>query len=86
MSENTQTSPATAGGFAGDPGAALTVTGSGSCCGSPAQAVGSILPPAGQSPTTGPCCGSQQAAEAAGSCCGTEAKTEAVTTGQGCCG
>ena len=43
MSENTQTNPATTGGFAGDPAAALAVTGSGSCCGSRAQAVGSIL-------------------------------------------
>ncbi|MGC5305454.1 hypothetical protein [Micromonospora zamorensis] len=86
MSENTQAAPATAGGFAGDPGAALAVTGSGSCCGSPAQAVGSILPPTGQESNPGPCCGSQQAAEEASSCCGTEAKTEAVSTGQGCCG
>ncbi|WP_200207780.1 hypothetical protein [Micromonospora coerulea] len=86
MSENTQTAPATTGGFAGDPAAALAVTGSGSCCGSPAQAVGSILPPAGEALTAGPCCGTAQAAEAAGSCCGTEPKTEAVNAGQGCCG
>ncbi|MFI7491386.1 hypothetical protein ACIBXA_23665 [Micromonospora echinaurantiaca] len=81
MSENTQT----AGGFAGDPAAALAVTGSGSCCGSPAQAVGSILPPAGTSATAGPCCGTPDAAAAAGSCCGAEAKADAVTAGQGCC-
>ncbi|MFI2649156.1 hypothetical protein [Micromonospora fulviviridis] len=86
MSENTRTTPATTGGFAGDPAAALAVTGSGSCCGSPAQAVGSILPPAGGEPTAGACCGTREAAAAAGSCCGAEAKTEAVNAGQGCCG
>lgn len=84
MSENTQRA---AGGFTGDPAAALAVTGSGSCCGSPAQGVGSILPPAGETAATGgPCCGTQRAAEAADSCCGTTAKADAVRTGQGCCG
>ncbi|MEV4483138.1 hypothetical protein [Micromonospora coxensis] len=82
MSENTQTT----GGFAGDPAAALRVTGSGACCGSPAQAVGAILPPAGEAASTGPCCGTREAAEAAGSCCGTQAKADAVAAGQGCCG
>jgi hypothetical protein len=82
MSENTQT----AGGFTGDPAAALAVTGSGACCGSPAQAVGSILPPAGGAATAGPCCGSQQAADVAGSCCDPQAKGDAVSAGQGCCG
>ncbi|MGS2618263.1 hypothetical protein ACVCAH_27610 [Micromonospora sp. LZ34] len=82
MSENIQTT----GGFAGDPAAALAVTGSGACCGSPAQAVGSILPPAGASGTAGPCCGTQEAAAAAGGCCGAEAKATAVDAGQGCCG
>lgn len=82
MSENTRTT----GGFLGDPAAALTVTGSGSCCGSPAQAVGSILPPAGETATAGPCCGTQEAAQAAGSCCGTQARADAVAAGQGCCG
>ncbi|MCM0674834.1 hypothetical protein NCC78_09040 [Micromonospora phytophila] len=86
MSENTQTTLSTTGGFAGDPAAALAVTDSGSCCGSPAQPVGSILPPAGQAATAGPCCGTRQAAEAVGSCCGAEAKAEAVNAGQGCCG
>ncbi|MFG3702259.1 hypothetical protein ACGF5C_30870 [Micromonospora sp. NPDC047620] len=82
MSESTQTT----GGFAGDPAAALWVTGSGACCGSPAQAVGSILPPPGEAASAGPCCGTQVAAQAAGSCCGTQAKADAVATGQGCCG
>ncbi|MGW4498247.1 hypothetical protein ACWENR_06465 [Micromonospora sp. NPDC004336] len=80
MSENTQT----AGGFAGDPTAALAVTGSGSCCGSPAQAVGSVLPPAGGTATVGGCCGTAEAAQVVGSCCGTE--TGAPTAAQGCCG
>ncbi|PWU46018.1 hypothetical protein DLE60_24575 [Micromonospora globispora] len=82
MSENTRTT----GGFLGDPEAALAVTGSDSCCGSPAQAVGSILPPAAETATAGPCCGTQEAAEAAGSCCGTQARADAVAAGQGCCG
>lgn len=82
MGENTQTT----GGFAGDPTAALRVTGSGACCGSPAQAVGSILPSAGEAASAGPCCGTQEAAQPAGSCCGTQAKADAAATGQGCCG
>ncbi|MEV5692528.1 hypothetical protein [Micromonospora globbae] len=82
MSENIQTT----GGFAGDPAAALAVTGSGSCCGSPAQAVGAILPPAGEAATAGGCCGTAEAAHAAGSCCDAEAKADAITAGQGCCG
>ncbi|MFG2169283.1 hypothetical protein [Micromonospora chersina] len=81
MSENTST----AGGFTGDPAAALQITGSGACCGSPAQAVGGILPPAGETTSGDPCCGTRQAAQAAGSCCGTEAKADAIATGQGCC-
>jgi hypothetical protein len=81
MSENT---PA-AGGFTGDPAAALEITGSGACCGSPAQAVGGILPPAGETASSDPCCGTRQAAQAADSCCGTEAKADAIAAGQGCC-
>lgn len=81
MSENTTV----AGGFAGDPTAALQVTGSGACCGSPAQAVGGILPPAGTSASADPCCGTRQAAQVADSCCGTEARADAVATGRGCC-
>ncbi|MFF4894479.1 hypothetical protein [Micromonospora chersina] len=81
MSESTST----AGGFIGDPAAALQITGSGACCGSPAQAVGGILPPAGETASGDPCCGTRQAAQAAASCCGTEAKADAIATGQGCC-
>ncbi|SCL35061.1 hypothetical protein GA0070624_5158 [Micromonospora rhizosphaerae] len=83
MSQNT----AGAGGFSGDPVAALQVIGSGACCGSPAQAVGGILPPAGESASSGAdtCCGTRQAAQAADSCCGTQAKADAIATGQGCC-
>ncbi|MEV0425598.1 hypothetical protein [Micromonospora sp. NPDC050495] len=81
MTENTPTT----GGFTGDPAAALQVTGSGACCGSPAQAVGGILPPAGATAAGDPCCGTRQAAQAADSCCGTQAKADAVAAGQGCC-
>ncbi|MEV4465163.1 hypothetical protein AB0J51_16250 [Micromonospora echinofusca] len=81
MTENT---PAV-GGFTGDPAAALQVTGSGACCGSPAQAVGGILPPAGATADGDPCCGTRHAAQAADSCCGSQAKADAVATGQGCC-
>ncbi|WP_243707446.1 hypothetical protein [Micromonospora sp. KC606] len=81
MSENTQT----VDGFAGDP-AALAVTGSGSCCASSAQAVGSIPPPAGEAAIARPCCGTAEAAQAAGSCCGADAKADAIYAGQGCCG
>ncbi|MGV9764269.1 MULTISPECIES: hypothetical protein [Micromonospora] len=80
MSENAST-----GGFTGDPAAALRITGSGACCGSPAQAVGGILPPAGESAGGDPCCGTRQAAQAADSCCGTEVRADAVAAGQGCC-
>ncbi|MEU8265115.1 hypothetical protein AB0C02_31465 [Micromonospora sp. NPDC048999] len=74
----------TTGGFTGEPTAALQVTGSGACCGSPAQAVGGILPPAGVGETASgdPCCGARQAAD---SCCGTQANADAIATGQGCC-
>jgi hypothetical protein len=80
MTENT---PIT-GGFTGDPAAALQVTGSGACCGNPAQAVGAILPPAGATASGDSCCGSRPAAQTADSCCGAEAKADAAT-GQGCC-
>ncbi|WBB90820.1 hypothetical protein [Verrucosispora sp. WMMC514] len=75
MSENTSVT--------GDPTAALQVTGSSACCGSPAQAAGGSLPPVGA--TDDPCCGTRQAAEAAGSCCDTQAKADAVAAGRGCC-
>ncbi|NES16287.1 MULTISPECIES: hypothetical protein [Micromonospora] len=73
------------GGFTGDPAAALQITGSGDCCGSPAQAVGDIRPPAGRADGDEPCCGTREAARAADSCCGTRARADAVATGQGCC-
>lgn len=82
MSQNIPTT----GGFTGDPAAALQVTGSGACCGSPAhQAVGAILPPAGATAGADLCCGTRQAVQVADSCCGTEATADAVATGQGCC-
>jgi hypothetical protein len=70
------------GGFAGDPAAALAVTGSGGCCGNPPQ-TGVALPDPADTAAS-PCCGTQ--AQAAGSCCGSEAKAEAVASGAGCCG
>lgn len=67
------------GGFAGDPAAALPVTGTTGCCGSADTADA----PAPTVPV--PCCGTTAEAAAEGSCCGNEAKTEAVAAGQGCC-
>ncbi|GIF07337.1 hypothetical protein [Actinoplanes siamensis] len=83
MSDTTSTTPAT-GGFTGDPAAALTVAGTGGCCGNPPQ--GSLTLPAPDAETSAPCCGSTAEAQQAGSCCGTAAKQEAVASGQGCCG
>jgi hypothetical protein len=75
MAENAPT----VGGFTGNPAAALQVTGSGACCGSPARTVGAALPPAGD-----PCCGNQQAAPEADSCCGAPVGSD-VAAGAGCC-
>ncbi|GIE36661.1 hypothetical protein Ait01nite_097060 [Actinoplanes italicus] len=83
MNDATSTTPA-AGGFTGDPAAALTVAGTSGCCGNPAQATLTLPDPAAA--TGGPCCGTTAEAEQAGSCCGTTAKQQAVATGQGCCG
>lgn len=85
MSDPATSGTKTQGGFAGDPAAALSVTGSGGCCGNPHQAGTSTLPdPAGS--TAGPCCGTAAEAQSAGSCCGTQAKSDAVASGAGCCG
>ncbi|MEV4518023.1 hypothetical protein AB0K00_54835 [Dactylosporangium sp. NPDC049525] len=66
----------TRGGFAGDPAAALTVTGTG-CC-----ATSSVTrPDAAQ-----PCCGAGAEATGPASCCGAPAKAEAVAAGADCCG
>jgi hypothetical protein len=73
----------TRGGFAGDPAAALTATGTSGCCGNPPQAALTLPEPAA---VGGPCCGTTAAASAEGSCCGSEVKKQAVATGQGCCG
>ncbi len=73
----------TQGGFVGDPAAALTVTGSGGCCGNPPQTNNIVLPDATDT-SAAPCCGTE--AQAAGGCCGTSAKAEAVASGNGCCG
>lgn len=77
-------SETTKGGFAGDPAAALSVSGSGGCCGNPPRAT--VAPPDPDAVTANPCCGTPAQAQAAGSCCGTEAKAEAVASGTGCCG
>ncbi|GIM91979.1 hypothetical protein [Paractinoplanes toevensis] len=69
------------GGFAGDPADALAVAGTGGCCGNPPSST-LQLPQAASSP----CCGTSTDAAAASSCCGNAAKSEAVTSGQGCCG
>ncbi|SCL71207.1 hypothetical protein GA0070606_5649 [Micromonospora citrea] len=74
------------GGFAGDPAAALQVTGSGACCGSPAQPVGGILPSTGDTGPADSCRGTARAARTSDSCCGTGARADAVASGRGCCG
>ena len=71
------------GGFASDPAAALAVTGTSGCCGSPAQTTPALPDPGGSG---GTCCGTQAEAVAENSCCGSAAKADAVTSGQGCCG
>jgi hypothetical protein len=83
MSDAISTTPA-AGGFTGDPAAALTVAGTSGCCGNPAQAT--LTLPDAAAETSGPCCGTTVEAEQAGSCCGAAAKQQAVAAGQGCCG
>ncbi|MEU7874631.1 hypothetical protein [Dactylosporangium sp. NPDC049140] len=85
MSENTTTSTAAAsiGGFDGDPVAALSVAGTGGCCGNPPAATLALPEPAAAS---SPCCGTPAEASTEGSCCGSAAKADAVAAGQGCCG
>jgi len=75
----------TQGGFTGDPAAALTVTGSGGCCGNAPQTTALALPDPAD-PAASPCCGTPAEAQAAGGCCGTQAKEQAVASGTGCCG
>jgi hypothetical protein len=76
--------PLTRGGFAGDPATALSVGGTGGCCGNPAQATTALPEPADAA--AAPCCGTAAEAQEAGSCCGTTAKVDAVASGAGCCG
>lgn len=83
MNDTTSTGPA-AGGFTGDPAAALTAAGTGGCCGNPPQADLTLPDPTAEAGA--PCCGTTAEAQQAGSCCGAAAKQEAVTAGQGCCG
>lgn len=75
----------TQGGFTGDPAAALTVSGTGGCCGNPPQATQTLPEPAESTATASPCCGTTAEATAEGACCGTAAKTDAVASGAGCC-
>ena len=72
----------TRGGFTGDPNAALSVAGSGGCCGNPPQTASITLPETAGSP----CCGTPAQAQESGSCCGATAKADAVASGAGCCG
>jgi hypothetical protein len=85
----TMTDIQTQGGFAGDPAAALDVSGTSGCCGNPAQAT-LTLPDPTRSAAAGaagpPCCGTTAEATEAGACCGTSAKAQAVASGTGCCG
>jgi hypothetical protein len=83
----TMTDTQTRGGFAGDPAAALTVAGTGGCCGNPPQATLTLPDPAEATAAAGsPCCGTTAEATGAGACCGASAKAEAVASGAGCCG
>jgi hypothetical protein len=75
----------TSGGFTGDPTAALTVAGTGGCCGNPPQATLAVPNPA-EAVAAAPCCGTATDAAAESSCCGSTAKADAVASGQGCCG
>ena len=70
------------GGFTGDPAAALTVAGTGGCCGNPPTAT--LDRP--EVATDGTCCGTAAEAATAGACCGSAAKAEAIASGAGCCG
>lgn len=77
----------TQGGFAGDPAAALDVSGTSGCCGNPAQSTLTLPDPAQSGAAVGsPCCGTTAEATETGACCGTSAKAEAVASGAGCCG
>jgi hypothetical protein len=71
----------TRGGFSGDPEEALTVAGTGGCCGNPPQATLNL-----PDPGVAPCCGTAADAAAEASCCGSAAKADAVAAEQGCCG
>jgi hypothetical protein len=83
----TMTDTQTQGGFIGDPAAALTVAGTGGCCGNPPQATLTLPDPDQASAAAeAPCCGTAAEATESGSCCGTSAKAEAVASGTGCCG
>ena len=77
MSETTTT----AGGFTGDPTAALSVAGTAGCCGNPPQANLSL-----PDPDSTTCCGTAEEAKAENACCGSTAKADAVASGSGCCG
>lgn len=79
---DTHTDIAGRGGFPGDPADALTVTGTGGCCGSTASTTLTLQEPA----TDDPCCGTRAEAQAESSRCGGAAKSTAVAAGQGCCG
>ncbi|GGM89633.1 hypothetical protein ACFFX1_52675 [Dactylosporangium sucinum] len=81
-SADTTTQATEAGGFAGDPAAALAVAGTGGCCGNPPTAL--ALPDSASDGA--PCCGTPAEATAERSCCATAARTDAVAAGQGCCG
>ncbi|HZM83522.1 MAG TPA: hypothetical protein VFC19_48015 [Candidatus Limnocylindrales bacterium] len=73
-----------AGGFHGDPLAALNPPApAGGCCGGPTNAEATANAGAAQAST---CCGTVAEAKTEGACCETAAKQEAVASGAGCCG
>ena len=64
----TNTGSTRGGGFAGEPAAALSVAGTGGCCGNPPTATLALPEPAA---ANGPCCGTTaDAVDAGQGCCG----------------
>lgn len=77
----TETTHASAGGFAGDHAEApAPPVSAGGCCGGPDSTTTTAEPVANT------CCGTVAEAQASGGCCGAEAKAQAVAAGAGCCG
>jgi hypothetical protein len=55
-------------------------------CGSAPSAPAAVRPGLDATDVATPCCGTREAAEAAGACCDPTAEHASVTAGAGCCG